>query len=179
MHGDRTREPTELGLVHDDHPTRSGRRSIERVRSEPALGIRQASVDVLELAASQQLAGKDVAEHRPAAEQLIGERREPAQQRGLVSASAERGRRQLDQVRGPGKVVGCQGVAYRLGRFAVALVPRTRPPMQLRHVFGLLVQQARAQHVGEEVVIPVPVAAIQCAADIAPERGGVVVCLVK
>ena len=51
-------------------------------------------------------------------------------------------------------------MADGLGRFAVALVPRARPPVQVRDVVGLLVKQARAQHVGEEVVIAIPPAAV-------------------
>jgi hypothetical protein len=46
MYRHRTREAAELPFVHDDHP------GIGRLRSEPALGILQARVDVRELPGS-------------------------------------------------------------------------------------------------------------------------------
>ena len=51
-------------------------------------------------------------------------------------------------------------MADRLGRLAVLLVPRARPPVQIRNVVGLLVQQVRLQHVREELVVAVPLAAV-------------------
>ena len=51
-------------------------------------------------------------------------------------------------------------MADRLGRLAVLLVPRARPPVQLRNVVGPLVQQVRLQNVREEVVVAVPLAAV-------------------
>ena len=68
--------------------------------------------------------------------------------------------RQLDQVRRPLEVPGGQRVADGHGRLAVLLVPRARPPVQVRHLAGLLVQQARLQHVGEEMVVAIPPAAV-------------------
>ena len=94
------------------------------------------------------------------AEQLVGERLEPAQQRGLLSTPAQCGHGQLDQVRRSGKVLGGQRVADRLGPLAVLLVPRARPPVQVGNVLGLLVQQVRAQHVRKEVVVAIPPAAV-------------------
>ena len=51
-------------------------------------------------------------------------------------------------------------MADGLGHLTVALVPPARPPVQFRHLFRLLVQQARAQHVGKEMVIAIPASAI-------------------
>ena len=47
-------------------------------------------------------------------------------------------------------------MADRLGAFAVPLVPLARPPMELRDLLGLLVEQARPQDVGEQVVVAIP-----------------------
>ena len=51
-------------------------------------------------------------------------------------------------------------MADRLGRLAIALIPRARSPVQLRHVSGLLVLKTRAQHVCKEMVIAIPAAAV-------------------
>ena len=51
-------------------------------------------------------------------------------------------------------------MADGLGRLAVLLVPRARPPVQVRHLAGLLVEQPRLQHVGEELVVAIPPAAV-------------------
>ena len=68
--------------------------------------------------------------------------------------------RQLDQVRRSREVLRGHRVADRLGRLAVLLVPDARPSVQIGNVVGLLVQQVRLQHVGEEVVVAVPAAAV-------------------
>ena len=62
--------------------------------------------------------------------------------------------------RGPLDVVAGHGVGDRLGRVAVPLVPVARPPVQLADPLGLLVEQPGPEHVGEEVVVAVPVPAI-------------------
>ena len=48
----------------------------------------------------------------------------------------------------------------RLGRLAVLLIPRARPPVQIRNVVGLLVEQVRLQHIREELVVAVPLATV-------------------
>ena len=53
-----------------------------------------------------------------------------------------------------------QRVADRLGSFAVPLVPGARSPVQLMDAVGLLVKQMRAQHIGKEMVVAVPLAAV-------------------
>ena len=67
---------------------------------------------------------------------------------------------QLDQVRCALKVSGGQGVADGHGLLTVLLVPLAGPPVQARHLTGLLVEQPRLQHVGEQVVVAVPLAAV-------------------
>jgi HD superfamily phosphohydrolase YqeK len=46
------------------------------------------------------------------------------------------------------------------GLLTVLLGPRACPPVQVRHLVGLLVQQARTQHVREQMVVAIPPAAI-------------------
>ena len=48
----------------------------------------------------------------------------------------------------------------RLGRLAVLLIPRARPPVQIRNVVGLFVEQVRLQHIREELVVAVPLATV-------------------
>ena len=62
----------------------------------------------------------------------------------------------LDEVGRPVEVPGDQGVADRLGRGPRRGVPVAGTPVQLGDVLGPLVEQARVQHVGEEVVVAVP-----------------------
>ena len=136
VHLDRPREAAELLVVDDDHLRRRGLRVPRGTgrRVQPPLGVPQPGLDALELAASQQRPGIPDAEHGPDPDQLVGKRLEPATQRGLLPAPAHGRDRQLDQVRRPLEVLGGQRVADRLGRLAVLLVPRARPPVQLRNV---------------------------------------------
>ena len=46
------------------------------------------------------------------------------------------------------------------GLLAAALVPSAGPPVQLRHLAGLLIQQPRLQHVSEQMVVAIPAAAV-------------------
>jgi hypothetical protein len=48
----------------------------------------------------------------------------------------------------------------RLGSLAILLVPDARAPVQLSNVVGLFVQQVRLQHVREQLVVAIPLAAI-------------------
>jgi len=54
------------------------------------------------------------------------------------------------------EVLGGQGVPYRLRGQVVALVPPAGTLMQQRNLVGLLAEQVRSQHVGEQVVVAVP-----------------------
>ena len=47
-----------------------------------------------------------------------------------------------------------------LGLVAVLLVPDARPPVQLRNVVGLLVQQVRLQNVGKQLMVAIPLPAV-------------------
>ena len=51
-------------------------------------------------------------------------------------------------------------MADRFSRFAVPLEPAARPAVQGGDGVGLFVQQVRPQHVGEEMMVAVPPAAV-------------------
>src|SRR6266567_6918380 len=100
------------------------------------------------------------AEHGPAAEQLVGERLEPAKPGGLLSTPAHAWPCQLDQVRRSLEILGGQRVADRIGRRTIVLVPLARAPVQSSYLMGLLRQQMHREHFGKEVVIAIPVALV-------------------
>src|SRR6266581_5601091 len=92
------------------------------------------------------------AEHGPAAEQLVGERLQPAKQGGLLSTPAHAWPCQFDQVRRSREIRGGQRVADRIGRRTMLLIPLARAPVQSRYLIGLLRPQMRREHFGKEMV---------------------------
>ena len=80
--------------------------------------------------------------------------------RGFLPGYAHGRDRPLDQVRRLVEIPGGQRVADGHGRLAVLLVPRAGPPVQLRHLAGLLVEQPRLQHIGKQPVVAIPPAAV-------------------
>ena len=96
------------------------------------------------------------AEHGPVGEGLGGKRFEPSLQRGLLSSSPQAGEGELDQARGPLEVVPAQRMLDGLSGLAVCLIPVAGSPMQLGDEARLLVEQVGLEHIGEEVVVPVP-----------------------
>ena len=128
---------------------------------QPPLGVPQARLDALELAAGQQRPGIADAEHRP--------------DRGSARRAAPRASRAAWPPAGPCACAGIasstrsaarskspagQRVADRLGRLAVLARTSRSPAGAAPATLGLLVEQARPQHVGEEVVVAVPPAAV-------------------
>ena len=57
---------------------------------------------------------------------------------------------------GTAELLGGHGVTDCADGQLVGGVPGTGPPVQLRHLVGVLGEQARAEHVGEQVVVAVP-----------------------
>ena len=53
-----------------------------------------------------------------------------------------------------------KGVLDRRVLLAVLLMPRTRPAVQFGHVVRLLIDQSRLQHLGEQVVVPIPMTVV-------------------
>jgi hypothetical protein len=96
------------------------------------------------------------AEHRPAAQDRVGQVPHPASQLGLAPVPAHRRHGQLHEVRGPLVVAAGQGMPDGVGGITVVLEPGTGPPVQPPDVVRLLFEQVRAQHVGEQVVVAVP-----------------------
>ena len=127
---------------------------------QPAFGVPQPRLHALELAPTHECPDKLNAQHRPDADYLVGKRLKPVEQGGILSALAQRRDRQLDQLRGSLVVLAGQRVADRLGPLAILFVPVACPPVQGGNVLRLLVEQARMQHVGKELVIAIPPAMI-------------------
>ena len=90
VHGDRARQSAERRLVDDDHRARSLGGPVHGLvrRVEPPLGVPQPLLDALDLAPDEERPGVGVAQHGPDPEQLVGERLEPAAQRGLLAMLA-------------------------------------------------------------------------------------------
>ncbi len=114
----------------------SSHRSASRNRVVGAVGIAEGL---------QQGAGIVDAEHGPRAEDVIGQRPEPASSVALLPGPTHGRPRQLDQVGGAGVVTGGEGVADRGGAVAVALVPGAPPPVEHRQQVGMRVEQVRAR----------------------------------
>ena len=68
--------------------------------------------------------------------------------------------RQLDQVGRPGEVLGREGVLDRLGRLAVSANQALARRCSSATSAGLLLAEVRPQHVGEQVVVAVPLAPV-------------------
>jgi hypothetical protein len=67
---------------------------------------------------------------------------------------------QLDQAGRSLEILGGKRVADRIERRTILLVPLAGPPMQSRHLIGLLLQQVRLQNICEEVMIAIPSALV-------------------
>src|SRR5918992_741184 len=100
------------------------------------------------------------AEYGPAAEQLAGERLEPAKHQRHLSTPTHGWPCPLDQVRRSLEVLGGKRMADRIGRKTIVLVPFARAPMQGRYQIGPLRHQMRVENVCEEVMIAIPVALV-------------------
>src|SRR5918998_351009 len=100
------------------------------------------------------------AEHGPAVEHLVGERLQPAKQRGLLSILTHCRPCPLDEVRRSLEILGGQRVADSIGRRTVLFVPLACAPMQGRYLIGPLLYQMRKEDFGEEVVVAIPVAPV-------------------
>ena len=153
VHGDLRGEPGELVVVEDDGRRAPSGSSVASTSSSSGSTPVGSPVAI-------RAPTKPDGEHGPVAEDLVGQRFEPAPEGGLLAALAHRGRRQLDELRGPLEVLAGHGVGDRLGPVAVRLVPVARPPVELGDPVGVLVEQAGPEHVGEEVVVAVPGAAV-------------------
>jgi hypothetical protein len=96
------------------------------------------------------------AEHRAAADGVVGQGRQPAEQDRILPGAADGRHGQLHQVRRTVDVAGSQRVQDRVLDQVVGLGPAAGPQVQHRDLLGLLALQAGPQDVGEQVVVAVP-----------------------
>ena len=99
-------------------------------------------------------------EHGPIGEHLVGQRFEPASQGAFLAALTQSGGGELDQSCRIVDVVAGHRVFDRCRGFAVGGVPAAGSSVEFVDQIGVFVGQPGAEHVGEEVVIAVPVASI-------------------
>ena len=72
----------------------------------------------------------------------------------------QRRHRQLNQAGGSVEVFARQRVPDCLGAVTVVLVPVAGTTVQVGHPRWLLIEEARAQHVGKELVVAIPAPAV-------------------
>ena len=158
---DRAGRRAELASSHDDHPA-GGSRGLGR-RRRPASARRPQAAPRRRRPRRSPAATPTypMAEHRPDAGAA---RRGAPRASGAAwppgGAGACAGMASSTRSAARVEVPAGQRVADRLGALAVLLVPVARPPVQVGHLVGLLVEQAGPQHVGEQVVVAVPLAAV-------------------
>ncbi len=157
VHLDRARQGRELRLVDDDHARGVAGRGRQR---QPLLDVAQVFVDAIQRAGRHQRAHEADGEYRPDAHHVVGDELHPGVHRRVLPAAAQVRQRQLGDVGGPVDVAGRQRVPDRAGRVVVPGEPAGGSAMQLGRGIRVFVEEPRAQHVGEEVVVPVPLASI-------------------
>ena len=91
---------------------------------------------------------------------LVGELLEPRPQGLVLTALAQPRCGRLDEVGGPLVVLAGEGVHDRGLDVALLLAPPARPPVELEHRRRVLGEEPGPEHVGEEVVVPVPAATV-------------------
>ena len=131
-----------------------------RGRGERTLGVVEPWGCGAEVAGDHRDRGGEDAEHRAAPHRVVGQRRQPPADLRLLPVPPDLGHRGLDEGRGPVEVPGRQGVSDGRVDQVVLLAPGAGAPVQQRHEVGLLGQQARPQHVGEQLVVAVPLATV-------------------
>ena len=85
---------------------------------------------------------------------------EPTTKGAFLAALTQERARLLDELRGSVEMSAGQCMAHRLRGVTFPFVPCARPKVELSHHRGLLIDQSRAQNIGEEVVIAVPVSTV-------------------
>ena len=153
----RTRQPGQLGLVeHDQVRGRVGQQPLHVV--EPTRNGGQVT-------ARHQGTDQPDGEHRPAPHHVVRKLVDPAPGDGLPPLAEQADDRALDQIGGVLDVAGVEGVPDRRHRLAGRVVPPGRPPVQRHDLLGPLLAQVAAEHVGEQVVVAVPLPAVVQAYD--------------
>ncbi len=99
-------------------------------------------------------------EHRSVLVDVGGEGFEPGPQTRLVARPLHRGCSEFDQFRCSLDVIAGERMGDRLIRVTVAGVPVARPAVQFCHPVGLLIEESRPDDIPEEMVVPIPGAAV-------------------
>jgi hypothetical protein len=130
------------------------------VTVEPHLGEVEQCFDTGRVAGGHARSGEGVGEHGTIVEHHGREGLEPCSELAFLTGPLHVGRGLLDQLRGADGVTAREGLVDGLVGLAVAGVPVACPAAQVGDALRLVVEQAGAQHVAEQVVVAVPGAAV-------------------
>ena len=111
--------------------------SLPWVAGGGVFGVGEQGLDLVDATADERPDGPGQAQPRPGTEQPVGQRRQPAVDRGALAALEALLGVLLDQPGRPVGLPGGQGVVHRLIDQPVVLQPGDRVPMQRRHAVGL------------------------------------------
>ena len=144
------------GSVRSSSVSAHGRSRAVGYGRQRAFGVVEPGLDRVEVAGGHQHGSVEDTEHRAAPHRVVGQRLQPAVHHRFLPVTSDRRHGQLHEVGRPVEVPRRQGVPDRLLGQLVALVPLAGALVQQRNQVGLLAEQARPQHVGEQVVVAVP-----------------------
>ena len=119
-------------------------------------GVVEPRLDRVEVTGHHQRPAGQDAEDRASAHHGLRQRPHPGQQQAVLPGAAQLRQRLLHQVGGTVEVLGGERVPDRVRDEAVSGVPVAGPLVQIRHLVGVLGEQACVQDVGEQVVVAVP-----------------------
>ena len=120
------------------------------------LGVCQPLLETLDPIALRERGDEPDGEHRAVPHDVRRQLVDPAADDGF-SPLAQHGRDgQLDLSGGQLDVVGCKRVPDRCLGLVRLVEPLTGAAVQLGHLCGPLIAQAHVEHIGEEVVVPIP-----------------------
>ena len=119
-------------------------------------GVIESGFERVEVAGDHEHVSEEDTEQRAAPDNLVGQCLHPAEQDRFLPVAADRRHRQLHEVGRAIEVPRSQSVPDRLLSRVMCLVPAAGAQVQQRNQVRRLGEQARAQHVGEQVVVAVP-----------------------
>ena len=151
VHGSHRRQTSVCHVVEDDRGVRP---------LEPGVDDLEQRVERVRVAGRHAGTDECHGEHRSVLVDVVGEGFEPGPQLRLVARPLHRGRSEFDQLRSSLNVVARERVSDRFVRVTVAGVPVARPAVQFCHPVGLLVEKSRPDDIAEEMVVPIPGAAV-------------------
>ena len=157
VHLDRARQRSELGVVDHDHARGV---PVGGVHRQPALDLVEVGLDAIGLAVRHEGADEADGEHRADPYDVLRNELRPVAERRVLAGSSHLRHRELGQLRGAVEIARCECVPDGVGRLALLGEPGAGAAMELDGCVGLLLEESCAQHVGEEVVVPVPLAPV-------------------